>query len=265
MRSSALVLFALLAACASADRPGGGNAPAAGPRPAPSERSETLRGFWVLYLSDDPAWPAAKGQWLAMGRGEAWILVENLLASIVRSSDRGDARSLARARSELASMPDVSVPYLVEALDRGDNVTRRHVADVLVAMGQASSAALVERLGSYGLEARVAALSALGSIGDPTSVPALFAAATGDAEWSARAEAAEALAAFLPSPEAERALARVLGRDADAFVRRKAAEGLARGSSDESAAALKTALDDADAAVRARASDSLASRRSRRP
>lgn len=261
-----LVFFvSALAGCASPESPSPSPAaarkPAAPAKSAPSANTETLRGYWALYKKDDPQWPEARAEWLAMGEGDAWILVENLLAEIVRASDQGDARALSRARSEMAAVSGPAVPFLVEALEHGDNVTRRHCSDALVAIGPKSVPALLSRLPSYGAAAKRAAAAVLGSIGDPSSVPGLAALARDDADWAVRAESVAALGAFFPATDAEAAIARTLESDPDAFVRRRAAETSARGASRAGADALAGALADADASVRASAASALAARR----
>jgi HEAT repeat protein len=259
-----LLLLLAAASCASPESepaPAARAETAAAPS-APSPHSETLRGYWRLYKTDDAGWPAAREAWLALGQGDSWILVENLVAEIVRSSDAGDARALSRARREIASIPGPAVPFLVEALEHGDNVTRRHCADALVAIGAPAVPAITGRLSSYGPPARRSAVALLGEIGDPGAVPALARVAAADAEWTVRAEAVGALARFLPATEAaERAIAEPLPGDADPFVRRKAAEALAAGTAPEGAAALRRALDDAVGDVREAAARSLARRR----
>src|SRR5262249_29410998 len=105
---------------------------------APSENAERLKSYWRSYLAQDPSWPDARAAWLALGEGDAWILVENLLRELVFATDRGDVARAGRARRELTEISSASIPYLVEALSRGDNVVRRQCMDVLVAMGPRS-------------------------------------------------------------------------------------------------------------------------------
>jgi HEAT repeat protein len=232
------------------------------PPSAPSQNAEHLRGYWVLYQKDDPGWPEAKRLWLTLGQPDSWLLVENLLREMIISADHGDAARSARARTELGKIADVSVPYLVEALNQGDNVTKRHCADVLVSIGKPAAAPLAAGLSGLEPEGRREAAAALGRIGDPAAIPALVEVSRGDPEWKVRAAASESLGVFASSaPAAEESLARSVSSDPDPFVRRKAAEALARGSGRAGAEALAAALRDGEGAVRAAAATSLGERR----
>jgi HEAT repeat protein len=264
LKASLLVAIAgasvLLATCAASKSSGSASSAtnrAAPQRSAPSANSETLRGYWALYKKDDPSWPAARDAWIALGEGDAWILVENLLSEIVRASDQGDARALSRARREMAEIPGAAVSFLVEALEHGDNVTRRHCGDALVAIGGEAVPALVGRLPVYDAPAKRTAADALARIGDARAIPALASLAREDADWAVRAAAVAGLALFLPSGEAEAAIARPLSSDPDSFIRRRAAESLANGHETVGGTALVLALEDGVPDVRAAAAGSL--------
>ena len=81
----------------------------------------------------------------------------------------------------LRSHPDpAAIPPLIQALSLPDRLTARLVADALIAIGEESVPPLIEVLGNGPLVARPQAAHALGEIGDPHAIPALFKALDDD-------------------------------------------------------------------------------------
>ena len=174
----------------------------------------------------------------------------------------------------------------VEALDRGDAVTRENAALVLGALGTADAVApLREALDDAEPRVRARAAWGLGAVGDRASVPALAAATADDdaevreqAAWGLGAIGADAGAAHVagllddPSPEVRRQAAWALGaigdegpvealltalRDQDAETREQVAWALGAIGDGRAAAGLAAVLRDADPRVREQAAWAL--------
>jgi HEAT repeat protein len=69
--------------------------------------------------------------------------------------------------------PD-AIPTLIQALSLPDRLMARLAADALIATGEESVPALIEVMQNNSQPARLEAARALGEIGDPRAIPALF-------------------------------------------------------------------------------------------
>ena len=67
-----------------------------------------------------------------------------------------------------------AIPTLIQALSLPDRLMARLAADALIATGEESVPALIEVMQNNSQPARLEAARALGEIGDPRAIPALF-------------------------------------------------------------------------------------------
>jgi hypothetical protein len=217
-RWSALAAAGLACGCSSAS----------GPRTftVSAEDREDLRESWRLYVDRDPAWPRAKHEWLARGDGACSLLVENLMAEIVRASDRNDPERTERAAKELGEIGVRALPHLAQAVRIGDDVVAKRFAAVVARIGPPAVPPLIDLLPREAARTRIRWIDVLGDIGDPRAAPALARECRSHEDWRVRASAAAALGRTGGSGALEALLG--ASRDSDPFVRARAAASLGK-------------------------------------
>ncbi|MCE9593913.1 MAG: HEAT repeat domain-containing protein [Planctomycetes bacterium] len=204
----------------------------------PAERKALL----VAYGRGGDEWEAARAQALA-DPAATRFLVDNLMLEMMRSYDAFAARTDERARSaflraesELARLGPTAARSLVELLGVADGIVADLAARTLVRMGRDANVPLEPALAHADgrVRRRAAELYAeLPHAGEhePEVRAALTKLALGDAEWIVRAESARALGSRGAHDVATAPWRTTLERalvDADATVRRAAADGLGR-------------------------------------
>src|SRR5262249_30138102 len=88
------------------------------PRLSDAEKGEFDR-MWRLHGPEDSTWPAARDQWLARGGEARSVLIENLLADMVRSQSirtPSQAAPWERPQHELALIGDEVIPYALTTM-----------------------------------------------------------------------------------------------------------------------------------------------------
>ena len=215
----------------------------------PEGWKETIDHAWILWRENDPGWPGARDEVVALGPRAHQILVDNLLRWYVRAQDRTAYAEQERAREELMLHSRQTIPILVAGLagSHGDTVVRNLSADLLGAYrreaigpiqeawesaepkgrrdlvralrltGIEESAPFLERIagGSDTFEIRIEAIQGLGDLGLPRSLPVL-AAALSDPDKSVRKFAAHYVSApGLASPLVLQALVDCLQASAE--------------------------------------------------
>jgi HEAT repeat protein len=104
-------------------------------------------------------------------------VVPLLLAAL--QDAKADVRHCAAVALRLQPSPQ-AIPGLVATLGDEDRLLARLASDALVAAGNEAVPALLEVMQKESLAACLEAIRALARIGDPSSIPALFAALDGD-------------------------------------------------------------------------------------
>jgi hypothetical protein len=224
-----------------------------------AEDTAELERSWRLFLDEDPRWVRARKDWLAKGEPAAYVLAENLFRYFWGASAAMKKDAVRRVAREAEHVGAPAVGYFLDllVLDRWklreaattrvfnpdnagrpleqtvthieiDDVTRQNAAWVLAAIGEpavpgltGSAVARAPRPSS-----RTYAYYALGTIGSDAAVAHLARVLQGSGSWQDRGAAAKALGfALAKNPAARSALEPAL-KDADDFVRRKAALAL---------------------------------------
>ena len=229
MRSLLLPLL-LIAAGAAA---GCGASPGRDAARPDDPRVKQLRSWWGLYMTGDPGWPAARGEWLARDAADRRVLLDNLFMELLRN-DGADPRLAARAqraRRELTWLGSEATEFLTAALRQlgekkpADVVALDRIGAALADLQAVKELAAVLADAKLQKPLRLAAVHALADVSDPGARAALIAALCGDPAWELRAASAEALRKSTGEPLVRVALARAL-EDEDGFVRASAVKAL---------------------------------------
>lgn len=214
---------------------------------------------WRLFVDRDPRWSRARADWLAKGGPAPYVLSENLFKYFWSASGAMRRDEVQRVGREAAVVGEPAVGYFADLLvlekwplreatvstsfnpDNAtqplqrtvthleiDDVTRQDAALVLAAIGAPAVPTLAspQVLQAPVPSARTYAAYALGRIGDDAAVRALAGLLRSSPEWKDRGAAAKALGFALKSNPSARAPLEAALTDPDAFVRRKAQEGL---------------------------------------
>lgn len=242
------------------------------------DRRKELSGRWQLYVRDDPKWPAAREQWLSGPESERQLLLDNLLRQVIADDNaaRGEGSSgyATRARQELKWFGAEPIPLLVEGMrglaarDRVDVIALDRIGSALTELQAVS--ALAEMAGTPGgsesseasVKLRLAAVRALQPIPDPAVTKVLLERVKGDAAWSVRGAAVDALRSREQEPGVHAALVAALD-DPDGYVRGEAIGALATGLDPQTNAGaferlIRILVGDRDATARKAAAEVLA-------
>ncbi|HYC76608.1 MAG TPA: HEAT repeat domain-containing protein [Planctomycetota bacterium] len=209
---------------------------------APDVRAR-LEGWWRAYATHASDWPALKAQWLAAPPPAPALLAENLLRAHVFAWDAGDRREYERSRRELAAMPEIAAPLLVEGLAQraGDAVVRNHAAELLGAMGPSALPAITRGLENATPRGRWDLVRAVARMKDPGTTDFLTSVLFAPGAYEPRMEAVKGLAEN-GDPRAYDAVVRAL-QDGDPSVRKFAARYVAGFGRDEAAPALVACME----------------------
>jgi HEAT repeat protein len=139
------------------------------------------------------------------------------------------AHTLGERRDESA------IPALLQALDDSDSDVREEVADALSQIGAVCVPGLLAQTSHRDQHTRIAAIRALGQIGDPLAITTLVRALDDESAW-VRAAAAEALGALVAVDAVKPLIARL--SDPDRAVQQSARIALQRIGTDEALDAL---------------------------
>jgi HEAT repeat protein len=196
----------------------------------PQGWKEKIDAWWRLYRTNDPGWPDARAQWLALPDPAPASLVENLLHAYVLAWDAGQRSEFERAKDELLAIPEQTVPLLVIGLasGSGDTVVRNVSTDLLAAAGDRAVPAIekawpgatpkgrwelaralrkmklpsavpmlarIAKARNEAFEPRIEALQGLGELHDPRGWDAVVAGVS-DPDRSVRKFSIQALAAY---------------------------------------------------------------------
>jgi HEAT repeat protein len=120
--------------------------------------------------------PDADHRWWAV-RALAALTHPQAPELLISALEDGDAsvRQCAALGLRLRPNPQAA-PFLVAALDDADHLVAELAADALAAIGEAAVPILLEVMQNGARPARLEAVRALATIGDPRAIPALFAA-----------------------------------------------------------------------------------------
>jgi HEAT repeat protein len=144
-------------------------------RSLPEGWKEKIDAWWKLYATNDPGWPEARAQWIALSDPAPASLVENLLRAYVVAWDSGQRSEFERAKSELLTIPQHSVPILVIGLasGSGDTVVRNVSTDLLAAAGEQAVPAIERAWAGAKPKGRWELARALRKMNSPAAVPML--------------------------------------------------------------------------------------------
>ncbi|MFO0985513.1 MAG: HEAT repeat domain-containing protein [Planctomycetota bacterium] len=213
---------------------------ASAPRVSEADKADFDR-IWRLYRSGDQSWPEERDRWLAK-RGESKdILIENLLADMLRTQSIRDPSKPApwvRPQQELAQLGDDVLAYALTTMSirSTDEVALDRCVELLVLMkaskavqqAYATSVAASDVDDARPKNYRKALVRAAARIDRDEGQDVLVAALKRDPSWEVRAAAVgQAGAAGAPSARVQAAVVSALA-DADWFVAAKAAEACAR-------------------------------------
>jgi hypothetical protein len=196
----------------------------AGAGDVPAAWRAKIDSSWKLFLKDDPGWPAARQEWIALGPAAVNILVENLIRVYILAHDAGDGPVWHRAREELAEHKDVAIPYLVEGLagkNKADSVVRNLCSELLAYLGEPAVPYIERAWSDSDADGRAALARALKKMQSRSSIPLLIRIAGGPDPFNVRIEAIDTLGR-LGAKEAVPVMRDCL-KDADPSVRKFAA------------------------------------------
>ena len=74
------------------------------------ETRPVLEESWKLYLSGDPAWPAARERWLDLGEAPRNVLIESMIREMTYGINRNQVSRMKRAETELVAIGAATVP-----------------------------------------------------------------------------------------------------------------------------------------------------------
>ncbi len=268
-RAAAVILsLALGAACGSPGRPDAAEGRGTERTPVstragtgetftPAQRA-TMETAWAAFKRNSPGWPVLRDRWIELGEKPTNVLVENLLRAMVLSRLGNYPEGFDRARKELILLGAKAVPTVAGALERGvwySAAEKREVplpagvvvdlTELLAIAGSPSVPWLADLCSHRQATIRRAAAKALGQIGDPEGLEAVFRMLAGGGDWADRMAAANALG-YSRSARAVDPLIRAL-RDPDSSVVQEAARSLARLGAREAIPALETRREEARA------------------
>jgi len=199
------------------------------PKGPPLEVAPELRPrldtWWVHYLADDPQWPAARAEWLALDDEAATnVLIESLIREMIRGTNEARIGVSHRAMDELAAVGPAAVPHLIVAVEAGDDILREQAQQVLERIGPPAAQAVLASLdrAPTGAPYRRELVEALGAVGGSRARERLIDLLSTDGDWRIRASAALALGR-LGGSAAQEALLAALRREEDPFVRERVA------------------------------------------
>ncbi|MBX3462362.1 MAG: HEAT repeat domain-containing protein [Planctomycetes bacterium] len=234
---------ALLAACAGAG--------AARSAPLDGAQVQLVRAAEQAYRSGAADYPALRQQAAADPATAKWLtrmFVRDLFAArerpvvdeqgdLLRAATGADDALEERARAEIVALGTAAVPTLVEdLLSHGQPQPRQFGVELLAAIGAPAVPAVRGLAASADPRQRRAAGRALGAIGAAGDVLPLLRRLAADPDFAVRADALREI--HDGGAPARALLVEQLQRDADPFVRRTAAEALARFPGATSATAL---------------------------
>jgi hypothetical protein len=207
----------------------------------PEGWKQKIDGWWALYVKDDPAWPAARTEWLGMADPAPTILIENLLRAYVSGWESSQRFEFERAKKELLAIPDQSLPIVAIGLSRGsgDTVVRNISVELLAAAGSRSVPPIENAWQGATPKGRGELTRALRKLNDPSTVPLLARIATSREAFEPRIEALQGLGE-LKDPAGYQAVVTCLS-DGDRSVRKFAAKSLGLYGRREAVPLLKTA------------------------
>jgi hypothetical protein len=217
-----------------------------------------FRRAWKFFLDQDPRWPRARADVLAMGGAAPYMLAENLFRYFWSASTLLKKDEVMRVAREAGHVGEPAVGYFADLLllDRWplrepkttsvfdpetgkaktitvthleiDDVSRQNAAHVLAGIGAPAVPTLASApvLQSGPPSSRTYAAYALGTIGDDAAVDALGRMLRNAPDWKDRGAAAKALGFALPKNARARAPLEAALQDPDKFVRRKAQDSL---------------------------------------
>jgi HEAT repeat protein len=224
------------------------------------EDREAIGRAWEQFRASSPLWPVSLKAIVARGGAGPYLLAENLFQHFFTASYYNKGAEIVRVAQAAALVGEPAAAYFAKPLVEDlvplgrevvadvpdpddpekrikrtfrhfqiDDLTRRHAAAVLAVIGPPAvptlaSAAVLEAGTPSG---RRYAAMALGRIGTDEAVAALAALYDRADDWQDRAAAVEGLGAALPANPGARPVLERAARDADAFVAKKADEGLA--------------------------------------
>ncbi len=234
-----VLLLPLAGACSSTAGGGGPGGGGDGKAAFTPEERAVMDTAWRAFKKADPAWPAHRDRWVALGEQATGALVENLYRAMLISRLNNAPEWYDRARKDLLFLGPRAVPTLTGVLLRpewedpktGEAVplpaeALSELVEILVIAAPASIPALAGVVEDGKPAARRAAATGLGRIGEPSCVPPLARMLAGGADWIDRLTAASALG-FVKGAESEDALIAALG-DPDGSVVQETARALAR-------------------------------------
>ncbi len=198
-----------------------------------------LEQWWQLYQQGSSSWPEARTRWYELGGDDRDTLVLSLIRQMVAMAPQpvrtegGLEPGWKRPQRELLALPaEGCVPLLEEALRAGrDHVSLEALADTLAGFGAVDSLASVLDAPRPGdtKEARRHAVVGLVKAGGERAISRVGARLRGEADWSARASAADALGNARYADRGRAATALIAGlEDEDPFVVRKVCQALAK-------------------------------------
>jgi hypothetical protein len=185
-------------ACREVERRGGAERddPSAGAKELPPGWKAAIDAAWVKFLKDDPTWPQARADLIALGPPAPLILTENLFRAHVLAFDAEDRRLFMRTRLEILERRGDAVPFLVAGLASGggDTTVRNLSEDLLAAMGDAAAEACVAAWPTTADErGRRSLARVMKKSKSRAAVERLVAIAGSDAPFATRLEAVEGL------------------------------------------------------------------------
>jgi hypothetical protein len=198
-----------------------------GAKALPQGWRQKIDGWWALYQKADPGWPAAKQEWLSLSAPAPTILVENLLRAYVLAWEGSQRADFERAKNELLTIPEHSVPMLVIGLSRGagDTIVRNISEELLAAAGDPAIPQIESAWAGATPKGRIELARTLRKMKSPAATPALSRIATArDGAFETRIEAIEGLGESR-DPAGYQAVASCLS-DPDRSVRKFAARNI---------------------------------------
>ncbi len=173
---------------------------------SPSFSEETLQfmeSSWALYLKDDPGWLEARDQWIALGKAEQLVLMDQLFSHVVHTSPKMRPTpegalepAWLKPGREMVRMKEVCGPYLIDAMSLLEVVNENLEEACTSMLAEVAdfdmvNNAMADDRGNPYYKARLVAVMA--RLDDPRAHAAVIDVLLGPSTWQARATAAEVL------------------------------------------------------------------------